>query len=643
MPIAGLPAKLWQREALSSPGAPIDLALLPSSVGPGSSRGKKKKHKKEKAPPPPPAESGIPAGPLSPSCADDPARPPSVPPLPLPAAVGSGLLGSDDEEQEDPRDYCRGGYYPVKIGDLFNGRYHVVRKLGWGHFSTVWLCWDIQRKRFVALKVVKSAVHYTETAVDEIKLLKCVRDSDPNDLKRENIVQLIDDFKISGINGVHVCMVLEVLGHQLLKWIIKSNYQGLPIPCVKSILCQVLQGLDYLHTKCKIIHTDIKPENILLCVDECYIRRLAAEATLWQQTGGPPPSGSAALHPRKACPGVMSDGAVTWGPLISQNGKLSKNKRKKLKRKQKRQSQLLAERLRDLQQLEDLAATNAGTSKSTETTDGHCSCPISVSGGGEPSGGSLACSPQSLTSSSGFYTHNAYDSCNGHSPPGTARHHISPDSATSGFSGSLFSGSALSGVSNQRERGGLLSPSTFGTSEFLVNPLEPQNADKIRVKIADLGNACWVHKHFTEDIQTRQYRALEVLIGAVYGTPADIWSTACMAFELATGDYLFEPHSGEDYTRDEDHIAHIVELLGDIPPHFALSGRYSREYFNRRGELRHIKNLKHWGLYEVLVEKYEWPLEQAAQFTDFLLPMMEYIPEERATAAQCLEHPWLNS
>ncbi|KAK9407607.1 plexin-B3 [Crotalus adamanteus] len=599
---------------------------MSSKKGPGSSRGKKKKHKKEKAPPPPPAESGIPAGPLSPSCADDPTRPPSVPPL-LPAAVGSGLLGSDDEEQEDPRDYCRGGYYPVKIGDLFNGRYHVVRKLGWGHFSTVWLCWDIQRKRFVALKVVKSAVHYTETAVDEIKLLKCVRDSDPNDPKRENIVQLIDDFKISGINGVHVCMVLEVLGHQLLKWIIKSNYQGLPIPCVKSILCQVLQGLDYLHTKCKIIHTDIKPENILLCVDECYIRRLAAEATLWQQTGGPPPSGS----------------AVSSAPQESLNGKLSKNKRKKLKRKQKRQSQLLAERLRDLQQLEDLAATNAGTSKSTETTEGHCSCPISGSGGGEPLGGSLACSPQSLTSSSGFYTHNAYDSCNGHSPPGTASHHVSPDSATSGFSGSLFSSSALSGVSNQRERGGLLSPSTFGTSEFLVNPLEPQNADKIRVKIADLGNACWVHKHFTEDIQTRQYRALEVLIGAVYSTPADIWSTACMAFELATGDYLFEPHSGEDYTRDEDHIAHIVELLGDIPPHFALSGRYSREYFNRRGELRHIKNLKHWGLYEVLVEKYEWPLEQAAQFTDFLLPMMEYIPEDRATAAQCLEHPWLNS
>lgn len=37
-----------------------------------------------------------------------------------------------------------GGYHPVRIGDLFNNRYHVVRKLGWGHFSTVWLCWDMK-------------------------------------------------------------------------------------------------------------------------------------------------------------------------------------------------------------------------------------------------------------------------------------------------------------------------------------------------------------------------------------------------------------------------------------------------------------------------------------------------------------------
>ncbi|MEE6508848.1 hypothetical protein FKM82_023261, partial [Ascaphus truei] len=96
------------------------------------------------------------------------------------------------------------------------------------------------------------------------------------------------------------------------------------------------------------------------------------------------------------------------------------------------------------------------------------------------------------------------------------------------------------------------------SADLLVNPLDPRNADTIRVKIADLGNACWVHKHFTEDIQTRQYRSIEVLIGAGYSTPADIWSTACMAFELATGDYLFEPHSGEDYSRDEGAYKDVI-------------------------------------------------------------------------------------
>lgn len=57
------------------------------------------------------------------------------------------------------------------------------------------------------------------------------------------------------------------------------------------------------------------------------------------------------------------------------------------------------------------------------------------------------------------------------------------------------------------------------------------------------------------------------------------------AFELATGDYLFEPHTGDDYTRDEDHLAHIIELLGPIPKHIATNGKYSRDFFNKKGTL----------------------------------------------------------
>lgn len=92
-------------------------------------------------------------------------------------------------------------------------------------------------------------------------------------------------------------------------------------------------------------------------------------------------------------------------------------------------------------------------------------------------------------------------------------------------------------------------------------------------KIADLGNACWTYKHFTDDVTTRQYRSPEVIVGADYGTPIDVWSLACLVFELVTGDYLFDPKEEEDregnagrsYSRNEDHLALMMELLGKIP------------------------------------------------------------------------------
>lgn len=59
------------------------------------------------------------------------------------------------------------------------------------------------------------------------------------------------------------------------------------------------------------------------------------------------------------------------------------------------------------------------------------------------------------------------------------------------------------------------------------------------------------------------------------------------------------------------------------------------------GDLKHITKLKPWGLLEVLLDKYEWSQEDAETFADFLLPMLELIPEKRATAAECLRHPWL--
>jgi serine/threonine-protein kinase SRPK3 len=59
-------------------------------------------------------------------------------------------------------------------------------------------------------------------------------------------------------------------------------------------------------------------------------------------------------------------------------------------------------------------------------------------------------------------------------------------------------------------------------------------AERITVKIADLGNATWVEHHFTDDIQTRQYRCPEVILGAKWGASADVWSVACVVHLFLT-------------------------------------------------------------------------------------------------------------
>lgn len=166
---------------------------------------------------------------------------------------------------------------------------------------------------------------------------------------------------------------------------------------------------------------------------------------------------------------------------------------------------------------------------------------------------------------------------------------------------------------------------------------------RIHCKIVDFGNACWTHKHFTDDIQTRQYRSPEIILGEEYSTPVDIWSVACMTFEIATGEHLFDPRTGSQYSRDEDHLALFMELLGRIPKKMTTRGKLARKFFNKSAELRNIRNLQFWSLEDVLQEKYKYSKDLAIEFANFLLPMLNYVSYRRATAAQMIRSSWITS
>jgi serine/threonine-protein kinase SRPK3 len=61
-----------------------------------------------------------------------------------------------------------------------------------------------------------------------------------------------------------MCMVFDMLGDNLLALIKAYRYQGIPSQLVRKISRQVAIGLDFLHRHCRVIHTDLKPENVLL-------------------------------------------------------------------------------------------------------------------------------------------------------------------------------------------------------------------------------------------------------------------------------------------------------------------------------------------------------------------------------------------
>ena len=170
----------------------------------------------------------------------------------------------------------------------------------------------------------------------------------------------------------------------------------------------------------------------------------------------------------------------------------------------------------------------------------------------------------------------------------------------------------------------------------------PEVDSSIQVKICDIGNACWFNHHFSTIIQTRQYRSPEVILGIYYNETSDIWSLACIIFELVTGDFLFNPTSSEEFCKNDSHLCKFMEICGKMPKNFVERGIFSKKYFDKNGKLKRVGDVRHLSLKNILVKKYHIKENEAQALVSFLMPMLEYYPEKRISARELLKHPWLN-
>lgn len=367
-------------------------------------------------------------------------------------------------------------------------------------------------------------------------------------------------------------MVFEILGVNLLEIIKRYNYRGVPLPLVRIIARQVLLSLDYLHRVCHIIHTDLKPENVVLSLRRDELNDIVQRGQLgnekWNYQHGASPlltaeekraenhtekeklpqseeeAKASEAEPSPDTEPTQSERLPTTEPKRELTEEEARAERKKQKKRDKKKR---------LQKRKQAAKAVLQTKSPEELPQEERKLPTTEKPAGAPPIKRRSSDP-TLPSRPLAGPKAAWNECEDaiSRPQG-----LTPKKLPSAAAEEQQTAPPKPAVDRGKKRG-------------------PRIDDGVQVKIVDLGNACWTYHHFTPQIQTRQYRSPEVIIGAEYGCSADIWSLACMIFELVTGDFLFEPRKGDNYDKNDDHLAQMIELLGQMPRTLGRSGIHSK-------------------------------------------------------------------
>ncbi|XP_055829288.1 uncharacterized protein LOC129898686 [Solanum dulcamara] len=173
--------------------------------------------------------------------------------------------------------------------------------------------------------------------------------------------------------------------------------------------------------------------------------------------------------------------------------------------------------------------------------------------------------------------------------------------------------------------------------------LKPENIlvksySRCEVKVIDLGSSCFETDHLCSYVQSRSYRAPEVILGLPYDKKIDIWSLGCILAELCTGNVLFQNDSPATL------LARVLGITGPIDQEMLVKGRDTHKYFTKNHML--YERNQETNRMEYLIPKktslrYRLPMGDQG-FVDFVAHLLEVNPKKRPSALEALKHPWLS-
>lgn len=147
-------------------------------------------------------------------------------------------------------------FYSASKGELLHDRYQINKLVGFGRFSKVYHCTDTVSKETVAVKIYRASSEFYSYFCNETNIIEAF-----NGERHPNVITALDNFVLETEDVVHGCIVMEFVDTTLKD--VLNELDGIKWADVKQIVCQIAEGLHFLHSH-GVIHGDIKPENLLV-------------------------------------------------------------------------------------------------------------------------------------------------------------------------------------------------------------------------------------------------------------------------------------------------------------------------------------------------------------------------------------------
>jgi serine/threonine-protein kinase SRPK3 len=439
-------------------------------------------------------------------------------------------------------------------GQILHKKYILIKKLGSGSFASVWMALNKTNKTIVAIKI-----HNTEdskAASIEVALLEKFKK-----LKCNTCVSMLDKFSCETISDsdnsdnsddsentsddTHFCVVMELMACSLCDLIKNGTYAaGLPFDFIRNVTLQVTQAIDALHNA-GYIHTDIKPENILLC------------------------------------------GATIENELIIQQILSPKFNQAVTKNKKKHSSDALKITINDILQQINLAKPNKNSNISSKSNSSDSNIP-----------------------------------------------------KKSNKSQYKFNKEALKSDSDNKPK----QQDTIYDANYCI--VDKKYIDQCKIKLSDFGTCILNSTKNKYSIQTRYYRAPEIIFKAPYNQVCDMWSLGCTIYELLTGDMLFNPKETMANNEDRVHLYDMQMKLGKISNNVLVNAQKRDVFFKKNGMLKGFNiikfNLLKDSLHQIMINK-NLTIDAFQTLSDFILQCFDFDINTRLNTSNALKHPFLTS